>query len=124
MLMCPGIKAALAVGALALGSSAALRAERLPIRLYTTNDGLPSQFVERVYRDSHGLLWFATREGLSRFDSARFLTYGLREGLPHPAINDILESRSGTYWIATNGGGVIRYESTATARAGDTGAAA
>jgi ligand-binding sensor domain-containing protein len=95
-------------------ASATLSAERLPIRLYSSADGLPSQFVERVFRDSHGLLWFATREGLSRFDGSRFVTYGIGDGLPHLGINDILEDRSGVYWIATNGAGVVRFDSAAT----------
>src|SRR5207249_9296383 len=27
----------------------------------------------------------------------------------HPAINDLLETRRGVYWVATNGGGVARF---------------
>ncbi|HXG58964.1 MAG TPA: two-component regulator propeller domain-containing protein [Thermoanaerobaculia bacterium] len=85
------------------------RAERLPLRVYTTADGLGSTFIERVVRDSRGFLWFCTREGLSRFDGYRFVTYGQADGLPNAAVNDIVESRPGEYWIATNGGGVCRF---------------
>ncbi len=84
-------------------------AGRLPLRTYTTADGLGSTFIKRIVRDSRGFLWFCTREGLSRFDGYRFVTYGLADGLPHVTVNDMLESSPGDYWIATNGGGVCRF---------------
>jgi ligand-binding sensor domain-containing protein/signal transduction histidine kinase len=79
-------------------------AERLPIKSYTTADGLPHNSINRIVRDSRGFLWFCTGEGLSRFDGYSFVNYGVKEGLPHPTVNDILQTRSGDYWIATNGG--------------------
>src|SRR5882724_5420101 len=85
------------------------RAEQLPVRTYTTADGLPRDYVQRIVRDSHGFLWFCTGEGLSRFNGYEFTTYGVEHGLPHPFINDLLETRRGVYWVATNGGGVCRF---------------
>jgi ligand-binding sensor domain-containing protein/signal transduction histidine kinase len=85
------------------------RAERLPIRTYTTIDGLESSFVNRILQDSRGFMWFSTRNGLSRFDGYQFITYNTAHGLPHSTINFLLESRSGIYWVATNGGGVCRF---------------
>jgi len=86
-----------------------IRAEQLPIRTYTTADGLGSSFIIRIVRDSKGFLWFCTRDGLSRFDGYRFVTYTMEHGLPNPTINDLLETRDGSHWIATNGGGVSRF---------------
>jgi ligand-binding sensor domain-containing protein/signal transduction histidine kinase len=83
--------------------------ERLPVRRYTTADGLAGDYIVSIYRDSRGFLWFSTRDGLSRFDGVRFTTYGVREGLPSATINRVLETRDGTYWIGTNGGGVCRF---------------
>jgi ligand-binding sensor domain-containing protein/signal transduction histidine kinase len=85
------------------------RAQQLPIRTYTTADGLPSTFIQFIVRDSRGFLWFCTRNGLSRFDGHRFVTYGEMHGLPTPVINHLLETRGGVYWVATNGGGVCRF---------------
>ena len=51
------------------------RAERLPIRIYTSADGLGSSYVTYLMRDSRGFLWVGTRDGLSRFDGLRFVTY-------------------------------------------------
>lgn len=83
-------------------------AERLPIRLYTTTDGLPRDQVNRIVRDSRGFLWFCTPEGLSRFDGYEFKNYTTDQGLPTREVNDLLETRSGTYWVATNKG-VTRF---------------
>jgi ligand-binding sensor domain-containing protein/signal transduction histidine kinase len=98
---------------LVLGLLAALSqvgiAERLPVRTYTTADGLPVDTVNCIKRDSHGFLWFCTRDGLSKFDGYQFTTYGKEQGLPHPHVNDLLEASDGTYWVATNGGGVCRF---------------
>jgi len=79
-----------------------LRAERLPIRLYTSADGLGSSFVNNLMRDSRGFLWVCTRDGLSRFDGSRFITYQI--GDRAPGIEQILETRSGIYWIVTTAG--------------------
>src|SRR5215211_2436375 len=83
-------------------------AERLPVRKYTTAEGLAGDYIVGIYRDSRGFLWFASREGLARFDGLRFTTYGVADGLPTAVINRIIETRAGIYWIATNGGGVCR----------------
>jgi len=88
------------------------RAERLPIKTYSTADGLPRDQIRYVLPDSRGFLWFCTGDGLSRYDGYEFTTYSVEHGLPHPFINHILESRRGIYWIATNGGGVARFDPT------------
>jgi ligand-binding sensor domain-containing protein/two-component sensor histidine kinase len=84
-------------------------AEQLPVRIYTTADGLPRDLILRIVQDSHGFLWFCTADGLSRFNGYEFTNYGVEQGLPHPVINALLETRRGVYWVATNGGGVARF---------------
>lgn len=85
------------------------QAERLPIRTYTTADGLSYNTVKRIVQDSHGFLWFCTSLGLNRFDGSRFTNYGLEDGLSFLSINDFIETRDGVCWVATNGGGVCRF---------------
>jgi len=84
--------------------NAIAQAERLPLRTYTTADGLANNEVNKVVRDSRGFLWFCTSGGLSRFDGYAFTNFGVEEGLPDPVVNDFLETRAGDYWLATNGG--------------------
>jgi ligand-binding sensor domain-containing protein len=62
------------IAAILFGTASGIFGERLPIRVFTTADGLGSSFVDGVFRDSRGFMWFSTRDGLSRFDGARFIT--------------------------------------------------
>jgi ligand-binding sensor domain-containing protein/signal transduction histidine kinase len=89
---------------LLFAKTAGVRAEQLPVKHYTTAEGLTHDHVEAVLRDSRGFLWFCTVDGISRFDGSSFTTYGAKDGLPSAFVNNIMESRSGVYWIATNGG--------------------
>src|SRR4051812_17648288 len=84
------------------------QAERLPIKTYTTADGLPRDNINRIVPDSRGYLWFCTSEGLSRFDGYRFINYGKEQGLPGRSVNDFIETRNGDYWVATSKG-VCRF---------------
>lgn len=86
-----------------LALSLSARAEQLPVRTYTTDDGLPSNHINRIVRDSRGFLWFCTRDGVSRFDGYQFTNFGRDQGLPG-GDQDLLETRSGEYWIATGDG--------------------
>ncbi|HTB10270.1 MAG TPA: two-component regulator propeller domain-containing protein [Bryobacteraceae bacterium] len=78
-----------------------VRSELLPIRSYTTADGLAADRVDGIVADSRGFLWFCTAEGLSRFDGYRFVNYGSEEGLPHRFIESMIATRSGDHWIGT-----------------------
>jgi ligand-binding sensor domain-containing protein/signal transduction histidine kinase len=90
-----------------MASSAA--AERLPLRTYTTEDGLAHARVRRIVADPRGFLWFCTIDGLSRFDGAVFVTYRTADGLADPWVTDVLPARDGTHWVATNNG-VARFD--------------
>src|ERR1051325_10993842 len=72
------------------------RGERLPVRVYTASDGLGSGAVNWLLHDSRGFMWFATRDGLSRFDGQKFTTYRFGPG-KSPSVSQILERRRGDY---------------------------
>ena len=95
--------------AVVLTLPALARAERVPSRIFTTADGLANNVVQRIVPDSRGFLWFCTREGLSRFDGYTFVTYGIDEGLPSANIKDFLETRDGSYRVATSRG-LVRFD--------------
>ncbi len=81
-----------------------LCARRLPIKSYTTAEGLARDHIRCIVQDSHGFLWLCTTEGLSRFDGYEFANYRLEHGLPSNVVNDFLEVGDGVYWLATEGG--------------------
>ena len=96
------------VGLALLLSASIAQSEQLPIKHYTTADGLAQNAVNRIVRDARGFLWFCTDEGLSRFDGYAFTNYTTAQGLSHPVVRDVLETRSGVYWVGT-GTGVCRF---------------
>jgi signal transduction histidine kinase/ligand-binding sensor domain-containing protein len=102
----------LCVWAVCLISAPDARGERLPLKVYTSADGLGSSFVDTLTRDSRGFMWFATRDGLSRFDGARFVTYQVGTENSAPGVESIYETRKGVYWIVTTGG-LYRFRSNA-----------
>jgi ligand-binding sensor domain-containing protein len=106
---------------LLLAAVADAAAERLPIKVYTTADGLAHNRVKRIVQDSRGFLWFCTADGLSRFDGYQFTNLGVDDGLPAPSINDLVETTDGVYWIATNSAGVVRFDLLAGTRPGKGG---
>ena len=89
--------------AIAVSGSADLQAERVPFHTYSASDGLAHDRIRCVLADSRGFLWFCTPDGLSRFDGSRFVNYGPEHGLPHPAVEEIVEAGPGVYWVATPG---------------------
>src|SRR5262245_55217827 len=84
--------------------AATLHAERLPIKSFSSDDGLAHDHINQIYRDSHGFLWICTDEGISRFDGYDFTNFTVADGLPHPHANAILEIPNKGYWIGTDGG--------------------
>ncbi|HEU5240286.1 MAG TPA: two-component regulator propeller domain-containing protein, partial [Pyrinomonadaceae bacterium] len=85
-------------------NSSTLQAEKLPVKIYTTADGLGRDQINRIVQDSHGFLWFCTAEGLSRFDGYKFANYTTANGLAGNAVTDLLETREGNYLVATTSG--------------------
>jgi ligand-binding sensor domain-containing protein/signal transduction histidine kinase len=79
-------------------------AERLPVKTYTTADGLPRDEISRIRQDSHGFLWFCTHEGISRFDGVGMTNFTVADGLPDRFVSDFLETQNGTIYIATGKG--------------------
>jgi ligand-binding sensor domain-containing protein/signal transduction histidine kinase len=94
----------LAAALLLAGLAGVTAADQLPVRGYGIEEGLAGDSVNAILQDSRGYLWFATTDGVSRFDGQRFTSYGVADGLPQARADAVLESRDGTYWVATRKG--------------------
>src|SRR5262249_28069241 len=94
---------------LMLASPLPAQAQHLPIRTYTTAEGLPDDRVRRIVSDSRGFLWFCTARSLSRFDGNTFRNYGPEQGLTLYDVNHVVEMRDGVYLLATSDG-VVRFD--------------
>jgi signal transduction histidine kinase/ligand-binding sensor domain-containing protein len=97
--------------------SAAASAQDLPATTYTTVDGLPHDSVARVLPDPRGFLWIGGSSTLARFDGHSFVTYGTADGLDvGTTVNALTLDDRGNLWIATNGGGIYRFDTATTDR--------
>src|ERR1700682_2287821 len=74
----------------------------------TTNDGLSQGYVTAILQDRRGFMWFATRDGLNRYDGNTFVTYKHNPNDPRTLssnfIQDLIEDDHGHLWTATNVG--------------------
>jgi len=76
-------------------------------------DGLSQNNVQAILQDSTGYMWFATESGLNRYDGYNIHTYGRERGNPNGLANDFIwaikEDGDRNLWLATRGGGVVRW---------------
>jgi len=79
-------------------------ADQLPARAYTSADGLPMNRLNDILTDKTGFMWFATDQGLARFDGYEFRTFGVEDGLPSKTVTALMQDRDGSYWLGTNKG--------------------
>jgi signal transduction histidine kinase/ligand-binding sensor domain-containing protein/DNA-binding response OmpR family regulator len=79
----------------------------------TSKEGLLSNSVNAILKDSLGLMWFATDDGLNRFDGTNFKVYrNLNRDTTSIRANEILalhEDKRGNLWVGTSGGGLSLY---------------
>lgn len=83
---------------------------QLSLRHYTTDHGLPSPEVYEALQDSRGYLWFATDNGLSRFNGYEFRNYSTLDGLTDLVIFYLQEDQRGRIWMSTLSGQIFYYE--------------
>ncbi|HBB00427.1 MAG: hybrid sensor histidine kinase/response regulator [Bacteroidetes bacterium GWD2_45_23] len=79
----------------------------------STTEGLPTSEVQKVFQDAEGFLWFATRNGLCRYDGYGITVF--RSDLPnthHLTDNNIYclaDDGRGNLWVGTSNG-VNRFD--------------
>ncbi|MCB9258573.1 MAG: hypothetical protein H6612_04395 [Ignavibacteriales bacterium] len=76
----------------------------------STEDGLIDNSVLRIIQDSYGYMWFATKNGISKWDGNKFTNLTTSNGLTSPAIIDLLESKDSTVYISNYRKGIVAYK--------------
>lgn len=89
-----------------LFSIQSLFGQRYFCRNYNINDGLPSNTINDIYKDSRGFLWLATNSGLARFDGTNFKIYTSLDGLANDVILSITEDNNGVIWVSCKNSGI------------------
>lgn len=80
----------------------------------TNDEGLSHLTVYSILRDTEGLMWFGTEDGLNRYDGYRFTIFQHSpfgtNSLSINNISDLIQDRTGIIWIGTWGGGLNRFD--------------
>jgi len=95
--------AACTLAALLLLAGSQAEAQKLHLKSYTMDEGLPAAQVFCSLQDSRGYLWFGTSAGLVRYNGAEFRVYSVEDGLISQGVRSIVE-KDGVLWIATEVG--------------------
>lgn len=66
---------------------------------YTVEDGLASSVVYQVKQDSKGYIWFATGNGVSRFNGYEFENFSMSNGLPDNTVFEVVEDFEERIWF-------------------------
>jgi len=99
-----------------LGSAPVVLAQARPMAFerVSLEQGLSQSTVLTMFQDSRGFMWFGTEDGLNRYDGLAFKSYKYdasdHGSLPHNMVWAIAEDAQGDLWIATEGGGLARWE--------------
>lgn len=74
----------------------------------TTGDGLSGSNINYILQDKKGFMWFATNEGLNRYDGYEFRIYknipGDSLSISNNKIESLLEDSQGNLWVCTTNG--------------------
>lgn len=81
---------------------------------YTTADGISQKTVNSILQDSKGNMWFATWDGINKFDGYTFKNYkaylGDFTGLTNNRIDYMAEDKYGYIWLINYDHQVYRFD--------------
>ena len=92
---------------LSIATSISFLAEARPyyFRHYSNDNGLSNNTVMDGIQDRRGFMWFATKEGLNRFDGSQFKIFSHNQAEPNSLLNNyvlaLCEDEQGWIWIGT-----------------------
>jgi signal transduction histidine kinase len=76
---------------------------------YNEQNGLPSSEVYYVFEDHNGFIWFATDNGVVRFDGGEFKLFNKSNGLADAVVFSISEDPHQNLWFRTFAGVASTY---------------
>ena len=108
-----------------IASTAVRAAENSVMRFdrLTIDDGLAQSSVMAIAQDDAGFIWFATESGLDRYDGHSIVNLRQQRGNPNSLasdfVRDIRLAADGTFWVATDGGGISSLDTASETIQGD-----
>ncbi len=90
------------------------RGQAIRFTVLTSHDGLLSNTVNAIIKDHYGFLWFATADGLDRFDGTEHKPYRFdpadKSGYRSKEVTSMYEDEAGQFWVGTMGGGLYYFD--------------
>lgn len=87
--------------------------QKMKFASITPKNGLSQNIINCTLQDKHGVLWFGTANGLSRYDGYSFKTYKTKldnaNSLSNNYVLCLYEDKAGYLWVGTFGGGLNRF---------------
>lgn len=83
-------------------------AQSYKFKIYNTSSGLPNNAVYYILQDSKGYVWFATNDGVCRYDGVKYQSFTMEQGLADNSVRAIVEDKKGDLWFLTRSG-ITRY---------------
>lgn len=84
--------------------------QNFPSTNFSTIDGLPNNSVYSIHKDSRGILWVGTANGLSAIRNGVAKNYFTSDGLAHNSCWAIIEDANHNLWFGSHGGGLTFYD--------------
>ena len=84
----------------------ALYCQTPPYYHYTSDDGLGTSTVFDMIQDRDGYIWFATLNGISKFNGSSFRNYTVKDGLNSNNITCLTEGKDGCIYIGNYNKGI------------------
>ncbi|NJM16759.1 MAG: hypothetical protein HC896_16550 [Bacteroidales bacterium] len=104
----------LVVIACLLLASACVFGKELQFDKLDVSQGLSNNWITCFFKDSRGLMWVGTWDGLNKYDSYTFTNYLPNETdtatIAGSIINAIYEDHNGNLWVATSGNYISVYD--------------
>jgi ligand-binding sensor domain-containing protein len=70
----------------------------------------PTTITRNILQDKNGIYWFATWQGIMRYDGRLFTNMTLKHDLIHFHMFSLLEDSRGDLWFGSIRGGVYKYD--------------
>ena len=88
--------------------------KQISFKELTVEHGLSQNSVVSISQDSIGYMWFATQDGLNKYDGKSFTFYNKQfEDVTRPTFSNLGKvyiDRGGTLWIIGSGGTLEKFD--------------
>lgn len=91
-----------------------IRTINIPGEWLTIKDGLSQGLVSSIIQDKEGYMWFATKDGLNKYDGYHISVLrnnlGDKYSLPDNYVTQLLEDDNGNFWVGTATKGLCLFD--------------